>query len=625
MFDLLFTQVNHKEIEYLLSDVKEQFIENLYDLIQAYENKETDNNDNQDNTIMAIKLLGRMGHLPRTMKFKLHIDQIEKIDHDYLCLLLSKNRQNNQFKINLSEAVNSIYCFIKNIVEKKQNIPKIAYIDNSYKFLKNTIIKIFRINEEMLSLDFDFFAENINKLQTNLKKNPVLFEMSNFNISEKNPFSEQFKVKKTIIEKIIYCLINFLVLSNIYSNNCKSEIEETFNILSKLVVTNFILLKQNGKEFSYDDKNYLLVKAVIQNMSYRVLLVRGDPNYENLSEPYNFGIRLIEFMLNYFEKLLMKYPNEVSEESYHNFILLIFELIISMTYKKKINKSFAGLLALEKLMNIIQPNIIFQFAFKIMSLIFAFLRQLTDVIDIENKNICFSIGNKVMDIIGEKIKQNPQVNFDLNAFLKLFISNFVSIKEIINQAAIHFFKKISELFDLNPTALLYYSIDSTIKKIDSSKIINQQVNFSMQELIEKHNNLYISQTLQKCVQVLDININEEDIEKNKSFDNNKLILFSTALKTLEFLLSLQIIPFRIIVEDQSAMIDFGEERLVFDMDFFKLMQTNWRLININEKIFKNASDIIITNAQPNPQLQAMFQNIPAPNQEFPQSNNDASN
>ena len=124
MFDLLFTQVNHKEIEFLLSDVKENFIQNLFSLIREYENREIDNSDNQDIVIMVIKLLGRMGHLPRTMKYKTVVDLKEKIDVEYYCILINNSEKDKQLKFNLSEAINSIYHFIKNIIEKKQNIPK---------------------------------------------------------------------------------------------------------------------------------------------------------------------------------------------------------------------------------------------------------------------------------------------------------------------------------------------------------------------------------------------------------------------------------------------------------------------------------------------------------------------
>lgn len=615
MFDLLFTQVNHKEIEYLLSDVKEKFIQNLYDLIQAYESKDNDNSDNQDNTIMVIKLLGKMGHLPRTIKYKIKVDLKENLDQDYFCFLFNKKQTDKKIKINLSEAVNSIYYFIKSIVDKKQNIPKTAFIDNSYKFLKNILVKIFRINDEMFEMDYDYFVQHSEHFKTRLsmkqqKHSSYSFEMSNFIISEDDLNFESFSIKKTVIEKIVYCLINFLVLSNIYSNNCKQEIEETFMVLSKIVITNYILSKENGKEISHSDKNYLLLKSLIKNMSYRVLLIRGEPNYENLSEPYNFSIKLVESMLKYFYELSQRFPNEISEETYHSFINLLLELVISLSYQKKINKSFAGLMALERMMVLIPNIIIYEFSFKILGLIFAFLRELTDVIDIENKVICFNIGNKVMDNIEECLKGNPQKVFNMNSFLKLCVSHLISMKEIINKAAIHFFVRLTKIVNISPTYLLYYSTDSLAKKTDlSHKVYKKQMNFSIRELIEKYNNLYISLILQKCVQVLDININEEEIDKYKAIEANKLKLFSTALKTLEFLMSLDIIPFRMIVEDSTAMTD-GEERLVFDLDFHNLMLMNWKLININEKIFRNASDIIISNPQPT-NMQFMPNNAPA--------------
>ena len=636
MFDLLFTQVNHKEIEFLLSDVKENFIQNLFSLIREYENREIDNSDNQDIVIMVIKLLGRMGHLPRTMKYKTVVDLKEKIDVEYYCILINNSEKDKQLKFNLSEAINSIYHFIKNIIEKKQNIPKLAYIDNSYKFLKNTLIKIFNVNEEMFEKDCDLFSANPKnfKAKFDLKKKPtfekkksntanIVEDLNDMRIFDENPISDQAGVPhKTIIEKIIYSLINFLVLSNIYSNNCKSEIEETFTVLSKVVVINYIILKENGKECVQSNKNFLLIKGIIENMSYRVLLVRGEPSYENLSEPYNFGIKMIESMLAYMKTLLEKFNNDVSQETYNSFVFMILDQIITLTYKKQINKSFAGLMSLEKIMNSIPKPLVFEYALKIMSLIFAFLSSLTDVIDIENKMICFAIGDKVMEIIEESSQNNPK--FAFNPFLKLFFNNVISLKEISTRAAIHFFMKLSKILNIIPTNLLFYSTEgvSSERYELSTRLTRKQINFSISELIEKHNNLYISQLLQKCFQVLDTsNINEEELDKYKFVENNKLKLFASALKTLEFLMSLDIIPFRIIIEDSNGMFDVTDEKLCFDPDFNRLMEMNWKLIHINEKLFRNASEIIIPNPSLPPQMQGMYQ-LPnlsnMPSQEYSQ-------
>ena len=636
MFDLLFTQVNHKEIEFLLSDVKENFIQNLFDLIREYENREIDNSDNQDIVIMVIKLLGRMGHLPRTMKYKTVVELKEKLDIEYYCLLINNSEKDKTIKFNLSEAINSIYYFIKNIIEKKQNIPKLAYVDNSYKFLKNTLIKIFHVNEEMMNMDIESFSKNVKyfKAKFDLKKKPLIPEknksfsvsstsniindLNNLRIFEDDPLHDQIGVSnKTIIEKIVYSLINFLVLSNIYSNNCKSEIDEMFTVLSKVVLMNFILIKENGKEFLHYNKNYLLIKGIIENMSYRVLLVRGEPSYENLSEPYNFGIKIIESMVNHINSLIAKYPNEVSQETYNSFVSLILDQIINLAYQKKINKAFAGLMALERIMSLIPKTLVFEFAFKIMSLNFSFLQTLTDVIDIENKNICLSIGDKVMEIIDELKNENPKLNY--NPFLKLFFNNLITLKEINNKAAIHFFQKLARILKMTPTTLLYHSNDSvSVEKNDlSSKVIKKQIDYSISELIEKHNYLYISQILQKCIQVLDTsNMNEEELDKYKFVENNKLKLFYSALKTLEFMLCLDIIPFRIIIEDQNAMNDYGDEKLCFDPDFNKLMEMNWKLIHINEKLFRNASEIIIPNPSNPVQMPNMYPMPNVPSQEY---------
>ena len=611
MFDLLFTQVNHKEIEFLLSDVKENFIQSLFDLIREYENREIDNSDNQDIIIMVIKLLGRMGHLPRTMKYKANVEMKQRHDVEYYCMLSNNSLKDKQLKFNLSEAINAIHGFIKNIIEKKQNIPKSSYIDNSYKFLKNTLIKIFEFQNE--PQDLDHFKANLKNLRAKfeIRKKPsglldkskgyvsaasLANEINNLQIFEEDPLLDQSgELHKTIIEKIVYCLINFLLLSNVYPNNCKSEIEETFTILTKVALMNFILLKENGKDLTSKDKNFLLFKGIVENMSYRFLVVRGEPSYENLSEPYNFGMKVVEGVLEYLSNLHKKYPQNVSQETFHSFVALILDQIIDLTYNKKISKSFAGLMALDRIFPQLPRPTLFEFAFKIMSLIFSFLQNLTDVIDIENKNLCFTIGERLMDVLQEF----PQIDHLVLPFLRLFFNNMISIKEANNKAAISFFQRFAKILNISPTVLLYYSNDQNGEKVDpASKMVRKQISFGITELIEKFNHLFVAQILQKCFQVLDSsNVNEEELNKFKLFDNNKLKLFSSALKTMEFLMSLEVIPFRIIIEieDQSGMYDYGEEKLVFDPDFKQFMDMNAKLIHINENIFKNASDIIIPN------------------------------
>lgn len=608
MFDLLFTQVNHKEIEFLLSDVKDNFIQSLFDLIREYENREIDNSDNQDIIIMVIKLLGRMGHIPRTMKYKTRIEFKEKLNMEYFCLLIHNNERDKRIKFNLCEAIDSIYSFIKNIIEKRQNIPKIAYIDNAYKFLKNSLIRIFNFNNTDPTTLPKHSKINISKEKS--FKSGLIQELSSLKIEEELEETKDFHIDehqgKSIIEKIVYCLINFLVLSNIYSNNCKTEIEETFSVLSKVLVTNYILLSKQQKPFPPTNKSHLLLKGIIENMSFRVLLVRGEPSYENLSEPFHFGIKLIESMIIYIKDLSQKYPDQTPETCFHSFAALVLEHILTLAHQKKLNKAFAGLLALERVLNLLPDILIQTFALQILSLIFSFLQGLTDIIDIENKMVCFTIGDRVLAVL----VKSPQGSFSLKPLLRLFFNNLVSTKEMNNRAAIYFFTELAKGLRIPPTNLLYYSDGIIEENYEiSEKYIRKQIDFSISELIEKYSHLFISQILKKCLQVLEIpSLNEDELERFKAMEDEKLKLFASALKTLEFLMSLKVIPFRIIQTLQEEMKeDLVDDKLCFDPDFDRLMGMNWKLLLINEKLFRNASDIIIPN-MPNPmQMQGIYQ------------------
>lgn len=277
MFDLLFSQVNHQELEYSLSGLKESFIQNLYDLIHEYENREFDINDSQDIIVMATKLLGKMGHIPRTNPPPIEIDLREKTPDEYFLRLVNNTDQKSDMKqldINFSEAIHSIFVLIGNILEKKQNVSKLSYFDNAYKILKNSILKIYECGEETLdenSIDFDkikakkaepsltWEREVIDEKISNLKNQDNLYYGGNVSGN----------INETTVEKNIFCLLNFLIFSNVHQNSYKFEIERILFCISKLVAINFAVSRSLKQELHKYNKIYLFIKGIIQNMSYK--------------------------------------------------------------------------------------------------------------------------------------------------------------------------------------------------------------------------------------------------------------------------------------------------------------------------------------------------------------------
>lgn len=277
MFDLLFSQVNHQELEYSLSGLKESFIQNLYDLIHEYENREFDLNDSQDIIVMATKLLGKMGHIPRTNPPPIEIELREKTPDEYFLQLVNNNDQKSELKhldINFSEAINSIYVLIRNILEKKQNVSKLSYFDNAYKILKNSILKIYECDEEIFNengINFEKIKAKKVEASLNLERNIINDKINNLKNQDNQYLGANVSgnINETTIEKNIFCLLNFLIFSNVHQNSYKLEIERILFCISKLVVINFAVSKLLKQEIQKYDNIYLFIKGIIQNMSYK--------------------------------------------------------------------------------------------------------------------------------------------------------------------------------------------------------------------------------------------------------------------------------------------------------------------------------------------------------------------
>jgi hypothetical protein len=76
-------------------------------------------------------------------------------------------------------------------------------------------------------------------------------------------------LNETTIEKNIFCLLNFLIFSNVHQNSYKFEIERILFCISKLVVIKFTIAKSSKQEIQANSKIYLFIKGIIQNMSYK--------------------------------------------------------------------------------------------------------------------------------------------------------------------------------------------------------------------------------------------------------------------------------------------------------------------------------------------------------------------
>lgn len=299
-------------------------------------------------------------------------------------------------------------------------------------------------------------------------------------------------------------------------------------------------------------------------------------------------------MVENIKNLRQNYPNEVSKETFFEFCNFLLNHIISLCHHKELNKSFAGLLCLEKFLNMIPVELMIENSFKILSLIFVFIQNLTEVIDIGNKKVCLIIGERVLDKLIPTLLDGKE-NFKLDKLISIFTCNLVTHKRYCNVMALSFLKKLSTLTKIPITKLLLKNDNN--EKQYNFPIGKNQIDLSISSLLKDHPNLHISKLLQNILNAIELSniAGEDDYEKFKNNESIKLKLIFNAMKTLDFLINLDEIPFKMLNEKENM-----EERiLTFEADFKKIVDMNFNLIKINEKIFKANSDIII-NTTMNP-------------------------
>ena len=152
----------------------------------------------------------------------------------------------------------SINAFLENRQIKSHNV------ENAYNFLKNTIIRIYRVDESDTNSDSD-----------------IIFIMKNSQISKKNQETrkelflfEEIK-KSPTFEHLIGGLISILQIFSIQQHNflrttIKDEIFEIFKQIGKIVVIDFIYGRKNNASWDFDNKSLLFIQSLISTMNFKL-------------------------------------------------------------------------------------------------------------------------------------------------------------------------------------------------------------------------------------------------------------------------------------------------------------------------------------------------------------------
>ncbi len=181
-----------------------------------------------------------------------------------------------------------------------------------------------------------------------------------------------------------------------------------------------------------------------------------------------------------------------------------------------------------------------------------------------------------------------------------------------------YLEKLKEIIKVDMIHLLYLTQASAnqtnfdCKNVYKHNLHHEQTNISIGSLIDKFPDCLISRILLKIRKALDFIPKENEYPLIK-ISENKLKLISTSFKTLEYFMTFEAIPFRVL--------NFTEESedtvsVIFDNEFLTQIDKSLNLIKISEKNHKQQSSIIIqnqatpassahyppTNPMPNPNL-----------------------
>ena len=135
--DVILTNYQDEDLNTFLDSIKERLIQKLYYFLS----------NSQDNNIMisVAKLLGKLGHVPRTYKIKQNISQAKVYDFQYLVSMV-KSSDNFIMHINLLEPINMAIQIIEQVSEEHRGTtaPQIKYstLEIACTFLQSVLFKL---------------------------------------------------------------------------------------------------------------------------------------------------------------------------------------------------------------------------------------------------------------------------------------------------------------------------------------------------------------------------------------------------------------------------------------------------------------------------------------------------
>ena len=121
-------------------------MEKLYQIIWDFEQKEILSSHHQEICIAASKLLGKLGHIPRTIKNKLRLKYKKKrVDFEFIVNLSNPKKMLN-LDIDITDAINLTVDMINLFVNKKGSGVgiRVKHMKTCSDFLKFCLLRILK-------------------------------------------------------------------------------------------------------------------------------------------------------------------------------------------------------------------------------------------------------------------------------------------------------------------------------------------------------------------------------------------------------------------------------------------------------------------------------------------------
>lgn len=612
--EIIVLNLSFEEIQYFLQDVKEDLLEKLYDIL-----KSADVNDfhppslqkqpNNDSVVFTLKLLGKLGQIPRLYKKKLNIE--EKFnDEDLQFVFNFYAHQKHPFddrerlykqkplKVSFYEAVNYSVTILRKLLDNHYAafFANGVTVEVAYSMLKLVILQYFQFPcaalDATLIWDIQSYRfKNVNqkaRAQAQQKYLPAQSSDTKWKFLMK-----EYNLKNELIYRVLTTYMELFSLNmklNIappLMQRIKEDAENVLKTLGQMVAYAYIdelndeaapLASQSQSQDleQIDDQKSKFLVCLIATLKQKVIIIREDliNQKDVVVQPAQFLFGVLCEMLELIKKNV-SYTAAKPRLRYIQFHNYLMQLFIDECGRKstEFNNRHSLLDCISQLLDVIPQETFVEKIVKIFEIIFIVMNDLPDVIVVSTTKLCNNLCQKVMQQIDKISDRISQPTF--RSIILIFAHNLVVYKASTHELAKKGLQQLAAVKKINMISLLYmhrtrpeedvhFDEDFLRHLKDGAKyqFLEECIHpenfkcvptkFSINSLLKNHHHLFISVILREAMCGLDIQNTE--LQANDKIEK-KLQLLNNCFKTIEFILLAEPCPPFQILEAGGGEVD----------------------------------------------------------------------